>query len=74
MSGEDQVDVPETSTSEPRKAQLGMQAYTVLNSCSEYLHLIDQRTQLLSQTIAFFRVAQAVSINIWLVATDAKII
>ncbi|KAF4518527.1 hypothetical protein B566_EDAN004271 [Ephemera danica] len=50
---------PESVTSEPRKAQIAMQAYDVLSSCSEYLHLIDQRTDLLTQTIAFFRIAQA---------------
>lgn len=39
-------------------------AYLTLNYCSEYLHLIDSRTDLLNQAISFFRNAQSVGCQI----------
>ncbi|CAG2068481.1 unnamed protein product, partial [Timema podura] len=40
------------------------QAYTVLNSCAEYMDAIEQRETLLTRTIAFFRSAHTLEIQL----------
>jgi len=49
------------SSTEVFRNNLITRAYLTLNYCSEYLHLIDMRTDLLNQAINFFRNAQSVS-------------
>ena len=38
--------------------EIRSEAYVLLEKCSEHLDAVDQRSQLLSQSILFFRVAQ----------------
>lgn len=38
--------------------QAHAEAYTLLEKCNDYVDLVEQRTQLLSMSIQFFRVAQ----------------